>query len=36
MKGAIQPICAYAFKHPPKQVSLDAAEKMFKDFINAE
>jgi myo-inositol-1-phosphate synthase len=36
MKGAILPICAYAFKHPPKQESLDAAEKMFKDFINAE
>jgi myo-inositol-1-phosphate synthase len=33
-KGAIQEICAYAFKHPPKQVPLETAEKMFTDFIN--
>lgn len=32
MKGAIRPICAYAFKHPPRQVSLEKAEKMFADF----
>jgi len=32
-KGAILPICAYAFKHPPKQVPLEAAEKMFAEFI---
>jgi myo-inositol-1-phosphate synthase len=32
-KGAIVPICAYAFKHPPKQVSLETAEKMFAEFI---
>jgi myo-inositol-1-phosphate synthase len=33
LKGAILPICAYAFKHPPQQVSLDAAEEMFANFI---
>jgi myo-inositol-1-phosphate synthase len=33
LKGAIMPICAYAFKHPPVTVSLEAAEKMFTEFI---
>jgi len=33
-KGAIQQICAYAFKHPPRQVPLEMAEKMFTDFIS--
>jgi len=33
LKGAILPICAYAFKHPPQIMSLEAAEKMFTDFI---
>jgi len=33
LKGAIMPICAYAFKHPPKTVSLEKAEEMFADFI---
>jgi myo-inositol-1-phosphate synthase len=33
LKGAIQPICAYAFKHPPQMVPLETAEKMFTDFI---
>jgi myo-inositol-1-phosphate synthase len=33
-KGAILPICAYAFKRPPQQVSLKTAEKMFADFIS--
>ncbi|MEM3696590.1 MAG: inositol-3-phosphate synthase [Candidatus Bathyarchaeia archaeon] len=33
MWGAILPICAYAFKHPPQMVSLETAEKMFKDFL---
>ncbi|MEM3700238.1 MAG: inositol-3-phosphate synthase [Candidatus Bathyarchaeia archaeon] len=33
MKGAIMPICAYAFKHPPQMVSLETAEKMFEDFL---
>jgi myo-inositol-1-phosphate synthase len=33
LKGAVMPICAYAFKHPPRMVSLEKAEKMFEDFI---
>jgi myo-inositol-1-phosphate synthase len=33
LKGAILPICAYAFKHPPKLVALETAEKMFAEFI---
>jgi myo-inositol-1-phosphate synthase len=33
LKGAILPICAYAFKHPPQQTSIEAAEKIFADFI---
>jgi myo-inositol-1-phosphate synthase len=34
LKGAVMPICAYAFKHPPRTVSIEAAEKMFVDFIS--
>lgn len=34
MNGAIQPICAYAFKHPPQQVPLETAEKIFKEFTS--
>ena len=33
LKGAILPICAYAFKHPPQMTSLEAEEKMFAEFI---
>jgi len=33
LKGAILPICAYAFKHPPQMTPLETAEKMFADFI---
>jgi len=33
MKGAILPICAYAFKHPPQSTSLEAAEQIFVDFL---
>jgi len=33
LKGAILPICAYAFKHPPQMMPLEAAEKIFADFI---
>ena len=33
LKGAILPICAYAFKHPPKLLALETAEKMFAEFI---
>jgi myo-inositol-1-phosphate synthase len=33
LKGSIEPVCAYAFKHPREQVPLETAEKMFADFI---
>jgi myo-inositol-1-phosphate synthase len=33
LDGAILPICAYAFKHPPQQIPLGVAEKMFADFV---
>lgn len=33
LKGAILPVCAYAFKHPPQMLSLEAAEEMFKMFV---
>ena len=33
LKGAILPVCAYAFKHPPKMMPLETAEKMFADFV---
>ncbi len=33
LKGAILPICAYAFKHPPQLVPLEVAEEMFAEFI---
>jgi myo-inositol-1-phosphate synthase len=31
-KGAVNAICAYGFKHPPKMLPLDAAEDGFKKF----
>jgi myo-inositol-1-phosphate synthase len=31
--GAIEPICAYGFKRPPKLVSLEVAEAEFSKFI---
>ncbi len=34
MGGAIEPICAYAFKHPPKSTTLEKAENAFKEFID--
>jgi myo-inositol-1-phosphate synthase len=34
--GAILPICAYAFKHPPQYMPLEIAEKMFADFVTEE
>ncbi len=32
LKGAVMPICAYAFKHPPQLMSLEAAEEIFAEF----
>jgi len=31
--GAIQAICAYGFKHPPKMVPLETAEAEFEEFV---
>jgi myo-inositol-1-phosphate synthase len=31
--GALEPICAYGFKRPPKIVSLETAEAEFKKFL---
>ena len=38
IKGAVLPICVYAFKRPPQLVPLETAEKMFTRFVqeNAE
>jgi myo-inositol-1-phosphate synthase len=36
VKGAVIPICAYGFKHPPQLVSLESAEKMFTEFVSRE
>ncbi|HTY75400.1 MAG TPA: L-myo-inositol-1-phosphate synthase, partial [Candidatus Nanoarchaeia archaeon] len=33
-KGAVEPICAYGFKHPPQMLMLEAAEEAFKKFIH--
>jgi myo-inositol-1-phosphate synthase len=33
MKGAIVPVCAYSFKHPPHSVTLEMAEKAFTQFV---
>jgi len=35
-KGAINPVCAYGFKHPPKMLTLEAAEKEFKKFTTGK
>jgi myo-inositol-1-phosphate synthase len=34
LKGAVLPICAYAFKHPPQMMTLETAEKLFAEFIS--
>jgi len=31
--GAVEPVCVYGFKHPPKLLSLEAAEEAFKTFL---
>ncbi|MGO8807674.1 MAG: inositol-3-phosphate synthase [Candidatus Bathyarchaeia archaeon] len=33
LKGAIEPVCAYAFKRPPQIVPMEVAEKEFAKFI---
>ena len=33
LKGAVLPVCVYAFKRPPQLVGLETAEKMFRRFI---
>ena len=33
LDGAVEPVCAYAFKHPPKLVSIEAAEQEFAKFM---
>jgi myo-inositol-1-phosphate synthase len=32
-KGAVAPICAYGFKHPPQMMPLEEAEASFKKFV---
>jgi myo-inositol-1-phosphate synthase len=36
IKGAILPICAYAFKHPPQLMPLETAEELFAEFVTKE
>jgi myo-inositol-1-phosphate synthase len=33
VKGAVEPVCAYGFKRPPKIVSLEEADAQFKKFL---
>lgn len=33
LKGAILPVCAYAFKRPPQLIPLETAEEMFTRFV---
>jgi len=33
LKGAILPVCAYAFKRPPQLMSLETAEELFTSFV---
>ncbi len=33
LKGALMPVCAYCFKHPPQQTTLETAERMFTQFV---
>jgi len=36
LKGSIVPICAYAFKRPPKKMSIETAEKAFEKFVTED
>jgi myo-inositol-1-phosphate synthase len=33
LSGAVEPVCAYGFKRPPKMVPLEVAEEQFKKFV---
>jgi len=33
LSGAVEPVCAYGFKRPPKMMTLEAAEEQFKKFV---
>jgi myo-inositol-1-phosphate synthase len=33
LKGSIEAVCAYGFKHPPQMLTLEAAEEAFKKFV---
>ena len=33
LKGAVEPVCAYAFKRPPQIVSLEVADREFAKFV---
>ena len=33
LKGAVLPVCAYAFKRPPQLLPLETAEEMFTNFV---
>jgi len=33
LSGAVEPVCAFGFKRPPKMMSLEAAEEQFKEFV---
>jgi myo-inositol-1-phosphate synthase len=35
LKGAVEPICAYGFKHPPQMMPLEQAEEAFSQFVKA-
>jgi myo-inositol-1-phosphate synthase len=36
MKGAVEPVCAYGFKHPPRLMTPEVADKMFSQFVSDE
>ncbi len=33
--GALEPICAYGFKHPPQMLPLEISEDEFKKFTES-
>ena len=33
LRGALEPICAYGFKHPPQMLPLEQAEEAFSRFV---